>query len=133
MKGDMSVVRRPKAIRKARTFDAYLADLDPDKRAALERVRKAIRAAAPRSTECISYGLPAFRLNGRFFVGLRAGARYCSFYLGSTVQSHRDELRGFGTSKGTVRFAASSPPPASLVRKLMKARIAENPRFGERT
>jgi uncharacterized protein YdhG (YjbR/CyaY superfamily) len=128
----MSAKGRPGPARKARTFDGYLANLAPDKRAALEGIRGAVRAAAPGSAECISYGLPAFRLNGKFLVGLGATLRHCAFYLGSTVQSHRDELQGFDTAKGTIRFSADSPPSASLVKKLVRARIAENPRFGRR-
>lgn len=122
--------RRPATARKPRAFDEYLAGLDSDKRAALDAIRRAIRAAAPGSIECVSYGLPAFRLNGRFFVALGATSRGCSFYLGSTVRSHRRELRGFETSKGTLRFSADRPPPAALVKKVVRARIAENPRFG---
>jgi uncharacterized protein YdhG (YjbR/CyaY superfamily) len=119
------------AVRKPRTFDEYLARLDADKRAALERIRRAIRAAAPRSIECISYGLAAFRLNGRFFVAIGATNRHCAFYLGSTVRAHRGELGKFDTAKGTIRFQADKPLSTSLVRKLVKARIAENPRFDE--
>jgi len=115
---------------KPRTFDEYLAALDADKRVALERIRRAIRAAVPKAIECVDYGLAAFRLNGRHFVALGAGAKHCAFYLGSTVKTHKEELGGFETGKGTVRFQAARPPSASLVRKLVKARVAENPRFG---
>jgi uncharacterized protein YdhG (YjbR/CyaY superfamily) len=116
-------------MKKPTTIGEYLAGVEPGKRAALQALRRTIRAAAPGCTECISYGLAAFRLNGKFFVALGASARHCAFYLGSTVKSHRAELRGFPTAKGTIRFQADRPLPASLVRRLVRARIAENPRF----
>ena len=113
---------------KLRTVDAYLAALSDDKRAALEKVRKAIKAAAPGAEECVSYGLPAFRLNGRVLVAFGATTKHCAFYpmSSSTVDAHKDELTGYETSKGTVRFQADHPLPAALVRKLVKARVAEN-------
>jgi uncharacterized protein YdhG (YjbR/CyaY superfamily) len=112
---------------KARTIDEYLAALSPDKRAALQRLRKTIRTAAPRAQECISYQIAAFRQNG-MLVGFGATANHCAFYLmsSSTVAAHKDELKDYDTSKGTIRFPADKPLPAALVRKLVKARIAEN-------
>jgi len=114
---------------KPRTIDEYLAALSEDKRAALERLRKTIRAAAPKAEECISYQIPAFRLNG-MLVGFGATAKHCTFYLMSstTVQAHKDELEGYDTSTGTIHFQANHPLPAALVRKLVEARIAENHR-----
>ena len=116
---------RPK--RKASTIDEYLAKLSDDKRAALEKLRKTIRAAAPQAEECISYQMPAFRLNG-MLVGFGATANHCAFYpmSASTVAAHKEELQGYDTSKGTIRFQPDKPLPAALVRKLVKARIAEN-------
>ncbi len=113
---------------KPKTIDEYLAPLSDDKRAALEKLRKTIRAAAPKAEECISYGLAAFRLNGKPLVGIGATAKHCAFYLmsSSTVEAHQDELKGYDTSTGTIRFQANKPLPATLVRKLVKARIAEN-------
>ena len=110
-----------------KTIDEYLAALSDDKRAALEELRKTIRAAAPEAEECISYQLPAFRLNG-MLVGFGATAKHCAFYLmsSSTVAAHQDELKDYDTSKGTIRFQADKPLPAALVRKLVAARIAEN-------
>ena len=109
-----------------RTIDEYLAALSEDKRAALEKLRKTIRAAAPKAEEGISYGIPAFRQNG-MLVGFGATAKHCAFYLMSatTVDAHKEELEGYDTSKGTIRFRADDPLPAALVRKLVKARIAE--------
>ena len=113
---------------KPRTIDEYLAALSEDKRAALEKIRTAIRAAAPKAEECISYRLPAFRLDGRMLVAFGATTNHCAFYpmSSSSVEDHTDELKGYDTSKGTIRFQADKPLPATLVRKLVKARIAEN-------
>jgi uncharacterized protein YdhG (YjbR/CyaY superfamily) len=113
---------------KPETIDDYLSALPDDQRAALERLRKTIQAAAPRAEECISYGLPAFRLDGKPLVAFGATARHCSFFplSGTTVEAHEDQLAAYDTSKGTIRFQADQPLPASLVRTLVKARIAEN-------
>jgi uncharacterized protein YdhG (YjbR/CyaY superfamily) len=117
---------------KPRTIDEYLAGLSDDRRAALERLRRTIKAVAPRVEECISYGLAAFRLEGKMLVAMGATAKHCGLYLmsASTVEAHKDDLQGYDTSKGTIRFPADRPLPAALVRKLVKARIAEN--AGER-
>jgi uncharacterized protein YdhG (YjbR/CyaY superfamily) len=113
---------------KSKAIDNYLAKLSDDKRAAaLERLRKTIRAAAPKAEECISYQLPAFRLNG-MLVAFGATTKHCAFYLmsASTVAAYEQELADYDTSKGTIRFQPNEPLPATLVRKLVKARIAEN-------
>ena len=112
----------------AKTIEEYLAALSDDKRAALQRLRNAIRAAAPRAEECISYQLPAFRLDGKLLVAFGATANHCAFYpmSGTTVEVHKTELTGYEISKGTIRFHADNALPALLVRKLVKARIAEN-------
>src|SRR5205809_3705485 len=113
---------------KPKTMDEYLAALSDDKRAALEKLRKTIRAAAPKAEECISYGLAAFRLNGKPLVAFGATANHCAFYpmSAATVAAHQEELAAYDTSKGTIRFPADRPLPAALVRKLVKARIVEN-------
>jgi uncharacterized protein YdhG (YjbR/CyaY superfamily) len=110
-----------------KTIDEYLAALSEDKRAALEKLRKTIRAAAPKAEECISYQLPAFRQNG-MLVAFGATANHCAFYLMSstTVEAHKEELKGYDISKGTIRFQADKPLPVALVRRLVKYRIAEN-------
>jgi uncharacterized protein YdhG (YjbR/CyaY superfamily) len=111
-----------------KTINAYLAALSGDKRAALEKLRKMIRAAAPKAEECISYQIPAFRLNGRMLVGFGAAANHCAFYpmSSSTVKAHIRALKNYDTGPGTIRFQPDNPLPATLVRKLVKARIAEN-------
>ncbi|HKB03914.1 MAG TPA: DUF1801 domain-containing protein [Gemmataceae bacterium] len=113
---------------KPTTIDEYLAAASADQRAALEKVRKAIRAAAPKAEEYIGYGLAAFRLDGKPLVAFGASANHCAFYpmSSTTVAAHADELAGYETSKGTIRFSADKPLPAALVKKLVKARIAEN-------
>jgi uncharacterized protein YdhG (YjbR/CyaY superfamily) len=111
-----------------KTIDEYLAPLSDDKRAALEKLRKTIRALAPNAQECISYQLAAFRLDGRPLVAFGATANHCAFYpmSSTTVQAHKDDLKDYDISKGTIRFQADKPLPVALVRKLVKARIAEN-------
>ncbi len=116
---------KPKA--KVKTIDEYLAGVSEDKRAALENLRKTIRAVAPDAEECISYGVPAFRLNG-VLVGFGASTSHCAFYpmSGTILKAFEDELDEYETSKGTIRFQPDKPIPATLVRKLVKARIVEN-------
>jgi uncharacterized protein YdhG (YjbR/CyaY superfamily) len=118
--------KKTKATDKPKTIDEYLAAIDPEKRAALEKIRQTIKATAPKAEECISYQIPAFRLNG-MLVGFGATANHCAFYpmSSATVAAHQDELKDYDTSKGTIRFQADHPLPATLVRKLVKARLAE--------
>jgi uncharacterized protein YdhG (YjbR/CyaY superfamily) len=113
---------------KPNPIDEYLAAVTDDQRAALEKLRKTIRAAAPKAEECISYQLAAFRLNGKPLVAFGATANHCAFFPMSAtiVEAHKDELKDYDTSKGTIRFQADKPLPVVLVRKLVKARIAEN-------
>jgi uncharacterized protein YdhG (YjbR/CyaY superfamily) len=113
--------------RKPSTVDEYLAALpDDDKRAALQKLRRTIKAALPRAEECISYGLPAFRFDGRMLVWYGAGANHCSFYPGAIVEAHKQDLKKYETSKGTIRFQPNDPLPAPLIRKLVKACVARN-------
>jgi uncharacterized protein YdhG (YjbR/CyaY superfamily) len=116
-----------RAKRKPRTIDEYLAQVKQDYRATLEALRSTIHVVAPEAEECISYGVPAFRLNGRSLVFFGAWANHCSFYPGSstTLKKFREDLKGFQISKGTIRFSPDSPLPVALVKKLVKARIAE--------
>ena len=110
-----------------RTVDDYLAGLSAEDRAALQKIRRVVHATAPGAEECISYGMPAFRLKGRLIAGFRAAAGHCSFHpmSGETVATLEAELAGYQTSRGTVRFASRSGLPATLIRKLVKTRIAE--------
>ena len=110
-----------------RTIDEYLAGLSAENRAALQRVRRAVHAAAPKAEECIAYGIPAFRLNGKLIAAFKAAAPHCSFHpmSGDTVMTLKADLAGYSTSRGTIRFSAPEGLPATLIRKLVKARIAE--------
>jgi uncharacterized protein YdhG (YjbR/CyaY superfamily) len=114
---------------KPTTIDDYLARVSPEQRVALEKLRKVIRATAPKAEECISYQVPAFRLNG-VLVGFGARPKYCAFFpmSGTTVAAFKDELEGFETSKGMIRFQPGHPIPAALVRKIVRVRMAENAR-----
>jgi uncharacterized protein YdhG (YjbR/CyaY superfamily) len=108
------------------TVDEYLAPLSKEQRAALEKLRRDIKSAAPKVEECISYQIPTFRLGGRMLVSFAAWANHCAFYAGAApLKVHKDELTPYDTSKGTIRFQADSPLPATLVRKLVKTQIAE--------
>jgi uncharacterized protein YdhG (YjbR/CyaY superfamily) len=112
---------------KLQTIDEYLEALTKEQRTALEKLRRAIKAAAPKAEECISYQIPGFRLNGRMLVSFAAWANHCAFYPGSyPLEVHRTELKNYETSKGTLRFPIDKPLPATLVRKLVKTRIEQN-------
>ena len=115
----------PAKATKPKTHDDYLAAVTEDKRGALQKLRRAIKAAAPKAEECISYQIPAFRLNRKFLVAYGAATNHCAFYPGSTVNALKDELKGYNTSKGTIRFPADKPLPTALVRKLVRLRIKE--------
>jgi uncharacterized protein YdhG (YjbR/CyaY superfamily) len=111
-----------------KTIDQYLARVPDDKRRALAKLRKDIKAAAPRAEECISYRIPAFRLDGRVLVWFHAAAKHCSFFPGAyPIQACKTALKKYVTSKGTIRFSPDEPLPASLVKKLVNARISDLP------
>jgi uncharacterized protein YdhG (YjbR/CyaY superfamily) len=114
--------------RKAATIDEYLVPLPSEKRAALQWLRRHIKAAAPGAEECISYGIPAFRLDGKLLVHFGAAAKHCALYPGAVVEAHREALKGYDTSKGTIRFQPDTPLPAALVRTLVKAQAARRAR-----
>jgi uncharacterized protein YdhG (YjbR/CyaY superfamily) len=110
---------------KAESRELYFAKLNADKRRALEKLRKDIQAAAPKAEECMSYGIPGFRLNGKLLVSYGAAAKHCAFYPGSIAREFAEELKDYDTSgKGTIRFSAEKPLSAALVRRIVKARIA---------
>jgi uncharacterized protein YdhG (YjbR/CyaY superfamily) len=111
------------------TITAFLAKLDADNRRALQKLRKDIKAAAPRAEECISYQIPAFKLDGRMLVWFHSAKKHLSFFPGAyPIKACKNDLKPYKTSKGTIRFSPDNPLPAALVRKLVKARIAERVR-----
>src|SRR5437870_12674329 len=97
----------PLAKRKPRTIDEYLATAKPDQRRMLAKLRKTIHAVAPNVEECISYGIPAFRLNGRSLVFFGAWANHCSFYTGSstTMKIFLDALKSIHIKYWTIRLS----------------------------
>ena len=114
----------------AETVAGYLAVVPKDARAALAKLRKTIRAAAPKATEVISYQIPAYKHHG-LLVGFAALKDHCTFHVMSpqVMRAYAAELKGYKTGKGSIRFPAGKPLPAALVKKLVQARIAENERL----
>ena len=109
------------------TIDAWLEQLGAAQRAALQKLRAQIGAAAPRAEECINYGVPTFKLDGRNLVHFGAGQHHCAFYTGKKpILTFAAELKAFETSAGTIRFSPTKPIPAALVKRIVKARIEEN-------
>lgn len=111
---------------KFQSIDEYLSGIPEDKRAALETLRRTIKSTVPEAEECISYQLPAFRLNGKVIIGFGASSKHCALYLfdGATVEAHAEELAGYDTSKGTIRFTPEEQLPVELVRKLVLEKAA---------
>jgi uncharacterized protein YdhG (YjbR/CyaY superfamily) len=113
---------------KAADVEAYLAACPEPHRTTLEKIRAMIRSAAPKeTTEAISYGMPAFRYKGGL-VGYAAFNEHCSFFpmSGRLVEEFADELKAYKTSKGTIQFPVDKPLPPALVKKMVKARVAQN-------
>jgi uncharacterized protein YdhG (YjbR/CyaY superfamily) len=110
------------------TVDAYLKDLPKDQRAALEGLRKQIKALAPKAVEVISYGVPVFKLDGHPLVSIGAASKHCAFYVMSTtaMKPFTAELKPFKQGKGSIQFTPDAPIPATLVKALVRERIAEN-------
>jgi uncharacterized protein YdhG (YjbR/CyaY superfamily) len=107
--------------------DEYLADVPDIPRATLKKLRKTIKAAAPKATEGISYRIPVYKHLG-MLVGFAAFTNHCSFFVMSyaVLRAHREELKQYDLDKGTIRFPLDKPLPVALVRKMVKARVAEN-------
>jgi uncharacterized protein YdhG (YjbR/CyaY superfamily) len=113
---------------RSETVDDYLAAVRPDARAALMKLRKAIKAAAPTATESISYQVPMFKQDGHPLVSYGAATAHCAFYVQSPglMRAHSAELKGYELGKGCIQFPPDKPLPAALVTKLVRARLAEN-------
>ena len=110
-----------------KSVDEYLAGVPEPARGTLNKIRAAIRSAVPpEATEAISYGIPAFKYNGTL-VWFAAFSNHCSLFpTASVIEAFKNELQGFSTSKGTVHFPTDKPLPAALIKKLVKARVAQN-------
>ena len=111
-----------------KNMDEYLAGVPEPARSTLNRIRAAIRSAVPlEATEVISYRMPTFKYKG-LLLGFAAFSNHCSLFVMSppVMEAFKKELKDFQTSKGTIRFPVDKPLPAALVKKLVKARIAEN-------
>ncbi len=112
-------------MEKPTSIDEYLAGLPAESRVALQKLRELIQSAAP---EAIYYGMPAFKYQGTTLVSFAAFKDHCSLFPLSVaaIETYKDELKDCRTSKGTLQFTADKPLPAALVKKLVKARMAEN-------
>ena len=111
-------------------IDEYLAGTPEPARTTLKKMRAVIRSIVPKeTTETISYGMPAFKYKGAL-VWFAAFADHCSFFPGnsSLIATFQNELKGFETSKGTIRFPMDKPLSTALLKKMVKARIADNDR-----
>lgn len=114
-------------MEKAKSVEEYLSALPEDARATLEKIRQAIKTAAPMATEKISYGMPSFHHQG-YLVYYAAWKNHCSFFPASNevMETFAKELERHDVAKGTIRFPFGKPLPATLVKKIVKARIKEN-------
>jgi uncharacterized protein YdhG (YjbR/CyaY superfamily) len=108
-----------------KNIDEYLAGVPEPARSTLAKIRAAIRSAAPEATETISYRIPAFKSEG-VLVWFAAFSDHCSLFpTASIIEAFKNELKGFSTSKGTIQFPADKPLPTALVKKIVKARVAQ--------
>jgi uncharacterized protein YdhG (YjbR/CyaY superfamily) len=105
----------------------HMASLSPKTRVGMRKFREAIKSAAPQAEEAFSYGMPGFKLNGRVLVWYAAWKEHFSLYpITAAIQrANASALEGYERSKGTIQFPMTKPPPAALIRKLVKARVAE--------
>jgi len=126
MKTNMSISNMKKTA-SPNNVDAYLKAVSPDKRALLEKLRRAIKAAAPGAEEVISYRMPAYKYKGQL-VYFAAFENHCSLFVASkaVLKMFEKELKPFLASKATLRFSAEHPLPLTLVKKIVKARMKEN-------
>ena len=115
-----------------KTVAEYIAAAPTDKRAALMKLRKTIKAAAPKATEGISYGMAGFKQNGKYLVYFAYWKAHIALYGTSSrfIDAHAAELKPYAQSKGTIQFPAEKPLPYGLVTKMVKDRIAEIEKAG---
>jgi uncharacterized protein YdhG (YjbR/CyaY superfamily) len=107
--------------------DKYLARLPVDQRDALERLRRTIASVVPDAEEAIRFGVPAFRYNNRPLVSMGASKQHLSLFImyGEVLRTYQDDLRPYDTSNTVIRFVPDKPLPEALVKKLVRARVAE--------
>ena len=120
--------------RAPQNVDEYLAGVPEPARSTLSKVRAAIRSAAPKeTTEAISYGMPTFKYKGSL-LAFGSFSKHCSLFPMrlAVMAAFKNDLKGFHTSKGTIRFPVDKPLPAALLKKLVKARVAEKERKKKR-
>ncbi len=108
-------------------IDDYLDGLDEPKRATLERLRQTILEIIPEADECISYGMPAFKVGGKTVAGFAAFKNHLSYlpHSGSVISALGEQVAAYQTSKGSLQFAIDKPLPKALVKRLIRARLAE--------
>jgi uncharacterized protein YdhG (YjbR/CyaY superfamily) len=108
--------------------DEYLSAVPEPQRAALEKLRKQIKQAAPEAEEVITYQMPGFRAHGRPLVSYAAFQDHCSFFpMGTAVlEGFQDELKPYLSGASTLQFTPEKPLPVALVKKVVKARLEEN-------
>ena len=109
-------------------IDAYLAGVEPDKRAALEHIRALAKKIAPDAEEALVYGVPGFRFNDKPLICYAAFKAHCGFYPMNPVllDNLQAELKDFRTAKGTIQFTPEAPLPDILMEKIIRARVTEN-------
>ena len=114
-------------MEKPKSVEAYFESLSAEPRAALQKLRETIAAAAPEAEEGVTYGMPGFLLGGRGFVAYMAFKEHYSFFpmSGAAVEAHREELGDLVTGKGTISFAYGKRLPVMLVKKVVKTRLAQ--------
>jgi len=107
--------------------DAYLAALEEPKRATLVRMRSTIRSIIPDAEECISYGMPAFKIRGKAVAGFAAFTNHLSYFPRSSnvLVENAEDVASYTTTKGTLQFAVDKPLPKALIRKLIATRRRE--------
>jgi len=108
-------------------IDHYLDSLDPHRRAALTRLRETIVSIVPDAEQCISYGMPAFKLRGKTIAGFAAFKNHLSYlpHSGSVISQLAKETEAYTATKGSLHFSVDEPLPKSLVKKLLDVRMAE--------
>ena len=110
-----------------KTVAGYIAAAPKEQRAALDKLRKTIKAAAPKATEGLSYGIVGFKQDGKNVAYFGSWKTHIALYGfgGSVIAAHKAELKPYVQSKGTIQFPAGEPVPFGLVTKLVKGRVAE--------